>query len=535
MKSKLCVLTPLFCILIAGLAHAGPNAGGALILALSEGTVYSPDIDYCDSATTPDCYGAVTRADGAVDEASAVVINVLATFPSESRLHRAYWGLVYSSNVVIVNHDHCGSFMNSGPSWPASSSGTVVTWDPPTTEALVPVYWFAAYAVGGPAEMYMAGWPFGGKFEDDSAPPIIDSITAYGVFGFGRDGTLICNVEGPSGACCFEDQHCEVLVLEVCGYNGGWPQGEDTVCEPGLCDQGACCLIHSDPQCVLLTESQCDGYGDYQGDGVPCEPNPCPTTGACCVEDGYTCTMMTPEECEAAGGLTHGPGVPCEPNPCSVRGACCYPDDRCELAEKRDCEAAGGIFQGEGTGCYPDTCRDPLGACCLLPDEVCILVVTAECAAQGGLYQGYDTWCEPNPCDDPMGACCFFDGTCAIRTEANCYDGIYEGDDTDCGPQSCGEFATGACCLPDGSCEVVTARTCFFADGTWMGRDSVCDPDPCVWGPCCLPDGTCEILTPKECEAQGGDYQGNFSDCVPCPDPTPIRDASWGVIKQLFR
>ena len=41
-------------------------------------------------------------------------------------------------------------------------------------------------------------------------------------------------------------------------------------------------------------------------------------------------------------------------------------------------------------------------------------------------------------------------------------------------------FGAGACCHTDGSCFINNDfGDCFEGDGTWLGDDTVCDPNPC--------------------------------------------------------
>jgi hypothetical protein len=282
MKKALLAVAALTCMGTAALA--GPNAGGTLILALSEGTVYSPDIDYCTAVTTPDCAGAVARADGVTDGAFPAVINVLAAFsPPGGRLSGITFGVSYNPGLGrISDSGGCGDFEIPDGDWPADGSGTAVTWGAAQTDPLVPVYWFAAYSYGyaNPFVLTLAGHPTqGGNFADDDIPANLDPIEGYGVFGFDTDGSVPCPPDQPpqTEACCFEDGSCQDLLPDECTAAGGTPQGPGSACAGTQCPPpppvGACCR---DIVCTIATQADCEGQGGvYQGDGTDCDPNPC--------------------------------------------------------------------------------------------------------------------------------------------------------------------------------------------------------------------------------------------------------------------
>jgi hypothetical protein len=277
MKKALLAVAALTCMGSAALA--GPNAGGTLIAALSVGTVYTTDnTGYCGSSTTGDCNGAVTHADGD----AIAVINIIAAFPGPSRLAGLTFGVVYpeadgTSGLTLVEWAGCGDFELANSDWPASGSGTAVTWSTAQTAQLVETYWFAAvdyYGTG--ATLALAPHPsHGGNFADDSVPSQIDPIAAFGVFGFNTAGDGPCPGAAP-GACCFENGDCLVLLEQECAAAGGSFQGEGVTCEDADCPQpvtGACCI---GTDCVILTVDECEARdGEYKGDNVPCEADTC--------------------------------------------------------------------------------------------------------------------------------------------------------------------------------------------------------------------------------------------------------------------
>lgn len=94
------------------------------------------------------------------------------------------------------------------------------------------------------------------------------------------------------------------------------------------------------------------------------------------------------------------------------------------------------------------------------------------------------------PCGCLKGACCAEDGTCSIKTPADC-TGTYQGDGTTCSPNPCPQpILTGACCQSDGTCSVQTEADCDAALGTYQGNHTDCDPNPCP-----APETTC----PADC------------------------------------
>ncbi|MBW2389447.1 MAG: multicopper oxidase domain-containing protein [Deltaproteobacteria bacterium] len=92
------------------------------------------------------------------------------------------------------------------------------------------------------------------------------------------------------------------------------------------------------------------------------------------------------------------------------------------------------------------------------------------------------------------------------------------------------EGNSGACCASDGTCSVVEhpGGSC---SGTYLGKDFVCDPNPCPQAPgaCCLPTAmaTCQEETEADCGILGGRFEGALTSCAAttCPVlPTPFVD-----------
>jgi hypothetical protein len=67
----------------------------------------------------------------------------------------------------------------------------------------------------------------------------------------------------------------------------------------------------------------------------------------------------------------------------------------------------------------------------------------------------------------------------------------------------------------------------------------VCEPNPCppppTRGACCLPSTECQIMTQAECVAADGTYMGDDVPCVPNPCLIPTEKSTWGRIKSHYR
>jgi len=247
---------------------------------------------------------------------------------------------------------------------------------------------------------------------------------------------------------------------------------------PDECETGACCYPNG--SCSVLLQSNCiSGGGTYQGNGTTCSPNPCPQpTGACCYADG-SCVVRTQVECNGTGGAYQGNGTSCSPNPCpQPTGACCYADGSCVVRTQAECGGTGGTYQGNGTSCSPNPCPQPTGACCYA-DGSCVVRTQTECTGTGGTYQGNGTTCSPNPCPQPAGACCYTDGSCAVSTEAECVagNGTYQGDGVSCSPNPCPP----ALCPGDTNCDggVTFADIDYFVEA--LAGEEEWTHWPCPW------------------------------------------------------
>lgn len=301
-----------------GLALAGPNAAGTLLLHTNSALVYCSDQQtYCGQSGLTAC----EATDASVSGTETAVFFAVASFPpaSSPRLSGITFGVNYPTAITLVAYGACGDFELATANWPASGEGTALTWNAARTTHLVETYWFAGYNYYAPTPAVFSLTPHptqGAMFADDSVPAQLDAIAGLGALGFDAPGVVHCPITNVPGACCF-----------------------------------------ADGTCLLVTEQECaTQQGSFLGAGVSCDPNPCPQpSGACCHLDG-TCTLVTLAECNAHGDEWFGPGSSCTPSPCPPLGACCFDGGICEILPEDHCIEDGGAYVGDGTACSPDPC-----------------------------------------------------------------------------------------------------------------------------------------------------------------------------------
>lgn len=239
---KKLLLVGMALVFTAGMALAGPHAGGALLVHVSENA-----LTFCEkggvgpenSSYLPEtCEELVARTDIAADPLSAVAWVIVAAFPPSSSpdLKGTVFGVEH--NVEILWHDGCGQSTIPYPGWPGSGTGMAVTWTLPQTTHLTEVYTFVGYCYYAQGSFAIVNHPSQGvpKFADNSVPPLEEVVEFLGVLGFFQDGYLPC------------------------------PQDEPPMF-------GACCVGENFSECILVLEDECDGL--WLGD-PSCDPNPCP-------------------------------------------------------------------------------------------------------------------------------------------------------------------------------------------------------------------------------------------------------------------
>jgi hypothetical protein len=182
-------------VAFAATAFAGPNAGGVLLLHAAPKIEYTTSrVSYCDSLDLPDWEGIRVRSEPDPDRAQ--LFYVLAVFDTSRspRLQTVTFGLGDYGGEGTILFENWGSCLHATEitteGWPRPNGGTALSFvGHHFTEAVTPLYWFSAYVyVAG--ELPLGPHPsekIGGNFIDDS--PVQDPIEAYGVLGFGVEGT----------------------------------------------------------------------------------------------------------------------------------------------------------------------------------------------------------------------------------------------------------------------------------------------------------------------------------------------------------
>ena len=230
-----------FCFFLAGgTAHAGPNAGGTLIIHATSEIEWTDDIpSLCGLAEIPDgdCANAIINLAGGSTLPS--VWWIVAAFPdgSSPRLAGVTFGVDYDDTAItLVSYESCGGFELHDEDWPAPGAGTAVTWATAQTDQLVTVYAFAGYEYYGADVAFCVGQPSqrNANFADDSIPSLLDPVVDFGCLGFNGDpGYLACPGALPIGACCF-GHICNLLSEADCSEDGDvWYP--DTSCDPNPC------------------------------------------------------------------------------------------------------------------------------------------------------------------------------------------------------------------------------------------------------------------------------------------------------------
>ena len=364
----------------AGIASAGPNADGTLIV-VNPALSYNDDPNnICGQGTPPiSCADANTELDGS--SAQAVKIwKVYAAFPGTPtpRLKAVTFGIEYGAGVHIVNKGGCltaGDEFHYG-SWPASGTGTSIVFNTTHTEALVECYWFAGYA-DGVDQFSVINYPDpnspGSQFADDSGPPpTFDNVMGFGSLGFGLAGNAPCPLA--SGACC------DVVTGE--------------------------CSVESFANCQ---NDNAGGHAHTFGNKESCNPNPCFGRVPCCGYIGGVgpiCQITTQDSCVTVKGwYISGPtGSSCSPNPCQndTLGVCCK-GDTCTYVPILTCRTHGGVFVPQWWGCIPsaqENVCDSVAVCCDNTTNTCLIKRPDDC--NGYVFRN-STSCDPNPC---ISACC---------------------------------------------------------------------------------------------------------------------------------
>jgi hypothetical protein len=194
-------------VVSAGMVFAGPNEGGVLVVHHDPELVLT---DACAAAAFPDSCGELNATAAANGEPQLWF--VLAAFPDNisDRMNTITFGLgdYDPEDLVMGLYGACDAVGTPieipGPGWPGPNTGTAVSWAPGCLGGqITPIYWLQTYAyVAG--TIPLASHPVqGGTFVSCAAPVAEDSVSEYGVIGFGIPGQNPCagdaGGDGPMG------------------------------------------------------------------------------------------------------------------------------------------------------------------------------------------------------------------------------------------------------------------------------------------------------------------------------------------------
>ncbi|MCA9726532.1 MAG: hypothetical protein R3E12_14255 [Candidatus Eisenbacteria bacterium] len=547
-------------------AQGGVNEGGVLLVTTDPTLEFSAGTTYCDAFTLSRCEDGITNLP-APDVARVWWVSLAFPVTSNPRVKGTNFGVQYDADhLALFDYRACGDFEIPYEGWPASGTGTAVTWTTTQAATLVPVYWFAGYADASTSFDMGVHPTQGGVIADDSVPAQVDPIAAFGSLGFGTDpGSLPCPTGEPTGSCCLDPCECILTIETDCLDQGGiWQAGGDCSLDVCGCPPSACCF--GDGTCIVTTEADCQSEGGEYLPGVACDPDPCPiVTGACCLPDG-TCEELTSADCTARDGFWAGAETACESTECQEP---CdpIPSRRWSTESTGMGPNAGGMLIlhhnpdieysfGETNYCGQsdlDHCREAqprsdsdeslLFVLAAFPESAsprmtgvgfgieyssCVAVLQTQYC--GDLVAPETNWPESG-----SGTLTFWNqAQTGFLTEVYTIATYIE-------PGYSGQLAlvphprSGARYFLD---DALPAHTDPIADYGIMGlrTDGYAPcPDPSISGACCFEDGACVELEESECVAEGGAWQGPVP-CEPNPcSPVPTLDKSWGAIKKLFR
>ena len=301
MRAGHLMLTVVFMVCTCGLAIAGQNPNGAMVVHTDNGVTYTAGENYCSTATYPlptSCENLNTSSDS--DPSSITVLWFLAAFPQST-------SPCVVALEVGIHHNLAGSdFVAYGPcgptpyempdaQWPRQDgTGSAMVFSSGIQSRLFAFYWFAVYHADASSFVGTQGYPGEGGnalFADCQIPAQVDYCAKFGTLRWGPPGQNQC--PDPIGVCCLVDGTCTLSTQANCQ---GTYMGEGSICNPNPCPQptGACC--YSDGSCVMTLAVDCTGQ--WLGYGSVCDPNPCeqPPMACCFPADGH-CEFMTEALC----------------------------------------------------------------------------------------------------------------------------------------------------------------------------------------------------------------------------------------------
>lgn len=314
-------------LVLAGLATAGRNAHGALIVHTSD---YISTADPCgdDFFDRDTCQDTMTQTNN--DDGIPTWIWFIAAFPEplEPLVRAIRFG--HDHNLPPDSHLASGACGPSGTqNWPSlgwpdapETSGNVVEFPLPISGNLsFPFYWVL---VAGFEGAYYGTSVHGGHgyaaFYDDNDPPVLDRVERFGQVRWFEPGYNECPETPPFAACCSFIGECELLPDALCVLQEGQFLADEPTCDPNPCPQypGACCF--EDGLCEFQMEIDCEDIsGTWMGAHVLCNPSPCTPRGACCYdEQEENCIVLIELWCQEQHDDTYIwiEGEDCDPHPC---------------------------------------------------------------------------------------------------------------------------------------------------------------------------------------------------------------------------
>jgi hypothetical protein len=297
---------------------------------------------------------------------------------------------------------------------------------------------------------------------------------------------------GPATGACCAGETCSILTEADCG--GGIYQGDGTVCDPNPCETGACC--HDDNSCEILSSADCaTAGGTYQGGGTVCDPNPCAENAACC----YVTSIRL--QASISGSTL------CAPDSCSVSADSIIDTTWTDFSGFESCltDAVGG---GVVTGAVADPGVICPGDCEFTDASVGwsnhhYSVALLPCSGEGGIDVAFSTTIMM--CGSAVGdSACGLSSGFFTHIDAGGGDpaGVWGFSGTSDGISYSGTVTVvtdpcAACCESNEeedtcNCEELHESECADAGGTWI------ETSHCANGTCTDEDDPCNVCPPPE-------------------------------------
>ena len=300
-------------------ALGAANEHGQLFFHARPDLEYSTTVDPSGQSDLQDCAEASVTLAVSPD---TVIWYVMAAFPPQisPRVTSVEFGIDYDDTRIQVTDYgfNEGATIYRTQDFPGSGSSVRIDFSEPISERLFEIGWFAGAAAAEPS-LFQFDSNYTARFWSTVRPTAVER---FGSLGFGLEGEFVCN---PTFACCLQDGSCQILPDFACEEQQGLLLSE-TTCSPDPClgVVAACCLPGEPEECVVQSQFECDSAGGYfMGLNSVCSPGAC-DIGICCLEgeNPEGCEILRAAECVARGG-THFVDEP-DPELCFTY-CCCGP------------------------------------------------------------------------------------------------------------------------------------------------------------------------------------------------------------------